>query len=95
MKNNGFLYPSPSYPIAIIYTGVPFVLFTGSHCSVIDVKVLFLNVGVPGVGGLDPSPVREEKLFTNVINLQLASQLLELFCNQRQPTKPVLSEAIK
>ena len=75
---------SPLNSTAIKYTEVPFVVFTGSHCKVIDVKVLFLNVGVPGIGGLDPSPFRiDESVFKYFRNQQLASQLLELVCKIR------------
>ena len=77
---------SPLNSTAIKYTEVPFVVFTGSHCKVIDVKVLFLNVGVPGIGGLEPSPfliISSESVFKYFRNLQLASQLLELVCKIR------------
>ena len=81
---------SPLNSTAIKYTEVPFVVFTGSHCKVIDVKVLFLSVGVPGIGGLDPSPFLtslDESVFKYFRNLQLASQLLELVCKIRgKPT---------
>ena len=84
------LKKSPSNSTAIKYTEVPFVVFTGFHCKVIDVKVLFLNVGVPGIGGLDPSPFLtslDESVFKYFRNLQLASQLLELVCKIRgKPT---------
>ena len=64
--------------IAIRYTGKPLVFCTGSHSSVIDVKVLFVTDGMAGVGGLVPSPVNiEEKFFITVKNLQLAWQPLE------------------
>ena len=84
-----FFRESPLNSTAIKYTDVPFVVFTGSHCKVIDVKVLFLNVGVPGIGGLDPSPfLINESILKYFRNLQLASQLLELVCKIRgKPTK--------
>lgn len=64
--------------IAIKYTAVPVVFCTGSHFSEIEVKDLFVTVGIPGVGGVDPSPYNiEEKLLICVKNLQLALQVLE------------------
>ena len=85
MKYGDFM-ESPLNSTAIKYTVVPFVVFTGSHCKVIDVKVLFLSVGVPGIGGLDPSPFLtslDESVFKYFRSLQLASQLLELVCKIR------------
>ena len=51
-------------------------------------KVLFLNDGVPGIGGLDPSPFFiDESVSKYFRNLQLTSQLLELVCKIRgKPT---------
>lgn len=74
--------------IAIKYTGVPLVFCTGSHFNEIDVKVLFVTVGMPGFGGVEPSPVNiEEKFFNCVKNLQLASQLLEfIYTKKRKQT---------
>ena len=49
-------------------------------------KVLFLSVGVPGIGGLNPSPFLtslNESVFKYFKSLQLASQLLELVCKIR------------
>lgn len=67
--------------IAIKYTEVPVVFCTGCHFSEIEVKVLFVTVGIPGVGGLDPSPYNiEEKFLICVKNLQLALQALEFNC---------------
>ena len=61
-----------------MYTGVPLVFVTGSHCSEIVANALLVTVGIPGVGGPDPSPVSiDEKFFKCVKNLQLASQLFE------------------
>ena len=81
---------SPLNSTAIKYTEVPFVVFTGSHCKVIDVKVLFLNVGVPGIGGLDPSPfLIDESVFKYFRNQQLAPQLLELVCKIRSKAKNI------
>ena len=55
------------------YTGLPFVFFTASHCSEIDVKLLFVTVRFLGVGGKEPSPVIiEGKVFTLVKNSQLS-----------------------
>lgn len=43
-------------------------------------KVVFVIVGMPGAGDVEPSPSRmDEKFFKCVRNLQLASQLVELF----------------
>ena len=59
--------------ISIKYTGLPFVFFTASHCSEIDVKLLFVTVRFLGVGGKEPSPViRDDKVFTLVKNSQLS-----------------------
>lgn len=67
--------------IAIKYTAVPVVFCTGSHFSEIEVKDLFVTVGIPGVGGVDPSPCNiEEKLLICIKNLQLALQVLEFNC---------------
>lgn len=69
--------------IATKYTGLPLVFCTGSHFNEIDVKVLFVTVGIPGFGGVDPSPSNmEEKFFNCVKNLQLASQQLEFIYKQ-------------
>jgi len=71
--------------ISIIYTGVPVVFFTGTHSRVIEVKVLLVTVGMPGVGNKVSSPVNiEEKFFTCVKNSQLLQQLLELFYIKRR-----------
>lgn len=64
-----------------MYIGVPLVFSrTGSHSSVMEPKVVFVIVGMPGAGDVEPSPSRmDEKFFKCVRNLQLASQLVELF----------------
>ena len=71
--------------ICIKYTAVPVVFCTGSHFSEIEVKVLFVTLGMPGVGDVDPSPSNiEERLLICVKHLQLASQLLEFNCKRRE-----------
>ena len=55
------------------YTGLPLVFFTASHCSEIDVKLLFVTVRFLGAGSKEPSPVIiEDKVFTLVKNSQLS-----------------------
>ena len=72
---------SPVNVISIKYTTAPLVFSTGSHFSEIEVKDLFVTVGIPGVGGVDPSPCNiEEKLLICIKNLQLALQVLEFNC---------------
>lgn len=67
--------------IAIKYTAVPVAFRTGSHFSETEVKVLFVTVGIPGVGDVDPSPLNiEERFLICVKPLQLALQLLEFNC---------------
>lgn len=67
--------------ITIKYTAVPVVFCTGSHFSETEAKVLFVTVGIPGVGDVDPSPLNiEERFLICVKPLQLALQLLEFNC---------------
>ena len=48
-------------------------------------KVLFVTVGMPGVGDADPSPFNiEEKLLMCVRLRQLALQLLEFNCSKEK-----------
>ena len=71
---------SPVKVISIKYTAVPLVFCTGSHFNEIEVKFLLVTVGIPGVGGREPSPVNmEEKLWTCAKNAQLFKQLVALF----------------
>ena len=65
LKKNNFLFESPLWFIPIMYIGVPLEFSrTGSHSSVMEPKVLFVTVGMPGAGDMEPSPVRiEEKFF--------------------------------
>ena len=61
------------------------MFFTASHCSEIEVELLFVTVRFTGVGSKEPSPVIvEDKSFTLVKNLQLSRQLLEVFCYRKQ-----------
>ena len=60
------------------------MFFTGSHSSVIEAKDVFETVGMPGVDGLEPSPVNiEERFFTCIKNSQLLKQLME-FCYDKK-----------
>ena len=61
------------------------MFFTGSHCSDIDVRVVFVTAGIPGVGDMEPSPVNiDEKFFTRVKNSQLSKQLPAFFYEKEQ-----------
>lgn len=63
-----------------MYTGVPLVFLTGSHSSVMELRVSFVTLGMTGVGGFEPSPLStDENVFKWLRNLQLAPQLFELF----------------
>lgn len=63
-----------------MYTEVPVVFLTGSHSSEIEVKVVLVTVGTPGVGNKESSPVKiDAKFFILVKNSQLLKQLLT-FC---------------
>ena len=67
--------------IVIKYTGVPLAFCTGSHCSDKEVRLLFVTLGMLGVGILDSSPsCIEAKRFNCSKNLQLDSQLVEFPC---------------
>lgn len=71
--------------ISIMYTGVPLVFLTGSHSNEIEVKVVFVTVGTPGVGEMVPSPMKIElKFVTRLKNSQLLKQLLLFFCKNKQ-----------
>ena len=73
MYLGGDIASPPETSISIKYTGLPFVFFTASHCSEIDVKLLFVTVRFLGVGSKEPSPVIiEDKVFTLVKNSQLS-----------------------
>ena len=81
LEKNNFASLSPLWLIPIMYTGVPLVFSrTGSHSSMMEPKVVFVTVGMPGAGDMEPSPARmDEKFFKCVRNLQLAPQLIEVF----------------
>ena len=69
----GIYFDSPLVNCNFIkYTGLPFAFFTTSHCSKIDVKLMFVTVRFLGVGGKVPSPVIiEDKVFILLKNSQL------------------------
>ena len=65
------------------------MFLTGSHSSVIDAKDVFVTVGMPGVGGLEPSPANiDNKFLTCTKNSQLPKQLME-FCYDKKKTTEV------
>ena len=71
---------SPVNVISTKYTTAPLVFSTGSQFSEIEVKFLLVTAGMPGWGAKEPSPTNMEEKFCNCAkNVQLCSQLLEVF----------------